>query len=92
MQGTGQRSAGLVTDYADGFVTDPELLSHGTSTPSDPSPFFAALMTRPYLSQIVVAPHLATSALTRTEAASASRLHQRLSGCAGSALVMLARM
>lgn len=57
MQGTGQSQAELVTSAGDGFVVDPELLATHKGS-SDPNPFFLALLEKPYLDQVVIAPHV----------------------------------
>lgn len=54
IEGTGQ--TGYHTNWGNGFVTDKAILSqYGLS---DPNPFFAALMNRPYLGRVVISPHV----------------------------------
>ena len=70
-----------MTDYADGFITDPVLLAQSRIAPSSPNAFFTELLGRPYLKQIVVAPHVFPSALTQEANASRRQLFERFSKC-----------
>lgn len=83
LQGTGQRESGLVADYADGFITDPELLKQSSHnhTPSDPSSFFKALLAKPWLGQVVIAPHLFPHARMPSLNTSREALFERFSRC-----------
>lgn len=61
-----------MTDYADGFVSDTGLLARHRNA-SSPVDFFTELLARPYLRQIVVAPHLSTLMLAISPAANMSQ-------------------
>ena len=63
LQGCGQAQARLVNNWGDGFVTDPVVLA-ATPGASDPNPFFRSLMGRPYLDQVVIAPHVYPPSIT----------------------------
>ncbi|KAK9803427.1 hypothetical protein WJX72_011774 [[Myrmecia] bisecta] len=54
IEGLGQQ--GYAKNWGDGLVTDPAIISKNGL--SDPNPFFQSLMTQPYLSQVVIGPHL----------------------------------
>ena len=41
--------------WGDGFITDPAIIAQTGA--SDPNPFFVSLLGRPYLDNIVIAPH-----------------------------------
>ena len=53
--GCGQ--AKLLANWGNGFATDPAVLSHVTPRASDASSFFIATWNKPYVDQIVLAPH-----------------------------------
>ena len=53
--GAGQ--AKLLANWGNGFATDPAVLSHVTPRASDASSFFIATWNKPYVDQIVLAPH-----------------------------------
>lgn len=61
VEGTGQNGfPGL--NWGDGFVTDAQLVSrYGIS---DPNPFFQTLLTKPYLNQVGVSPHVYPPSVT----------------------------
>jgi hypothetical protein len=54
IQGSGQTWKGAM-NWGDGFITDPTLISQ--TGMSDPNPFFQALLSKPYLNNVVIAPH-----------------------------------
>ncbi|KAK9809361.1 hypothetical protein WJX73_008925 [Symbiochloris irregularis] len=54
IEGTGQQSSGALC-WGDGFVTDQSYLQKFGG--SDPSPFFDKLLGRPYLQNVIIAPH-----------------------------------
>lgn len=67
IEGCGQ--ANLAKNWGDGICTDESLVS--SLGLSDPNPFFTSLLQKPYVSQVVAAPHvyppsisMATSATT----------------------------
>lgn len=68
-----------MADYADGFVTDPVLLAHSRLVPSSPAAFLTALLGKPYLQQVVIAPHVFPSTRMQASDASRTKLFQRLS-------------
>ena len=54
IEGTGQSWSGAMC-WGDGFITDRQKIdSTGTS---DPNPFFLQLITKPYVYNVVIAPH-----------------------------------
>jgi hypothetical protein len=53
VQGTGQYLAPVNANFGDGFSTDPAVA--GSSTPVN---FFTTLLTKPYLNQVALAPHV----------------------------------
>ena len=54
IEGAGQ--SGLALNWGDGIAADPSLIqSYGIS---DTNPFFTALLKKPYLNQVVAAPHV----------------------------------
>lgn len=63
VEGTGQQ--GLAKNWGDGLAADPALLG-GLS---DPNPFFQALLTRPYLEQVVMAPHVYPPSISLAQSA-----------------------
>ena len=79
-QGCGQAQAGLVNNWGDGFITDPAVLAAAPGA-SDPNPFFQSLMGKPYLNQVVIAPHVYPPSITNNPKLSASgpELYMRLS-------------
>ena len=80
LQGCGQVQAGLVNNWGDGFVTDPAVLAAAPGA-SDPNPFFQSLMGKPYLDQVVIAPHVYPPSITNNPKlpASGPELYMRLS-------------
>eukprot|EP00891_Asterochloris_glomerata_P009180 jgi/Astpho2/9180/fgenesh1_pg.00137_%23_8_t len=80
IQGCGQAQARLVNNWGDGFVTDPVVLA-ATPGASDPNPFFRSLMGRPYLDQVVIAPHVYPPSITNNPnlPASGPELYMQLS-------------
>ncbi|CAL8461992.1 g1523 [Coccomyxa elongata] len=54
IEGSGQSWQGAM-NWGDGFITDPNLISQRGM--SDPNPFFTALLSKPYLNNVVIAPH-----------------------------------
>lgn len=54
IEGAGQ--SGLAMNWGDGLAADPALIS--SKGISDTNPFFSTLMNKPYLSQVVAAPHV----------------------------------
>lgn len=60
IEGTGQ--GGIGANWGDGFATDPTLITQNGL--SDPNPFFKALMTKPYLNQVVISPHVYPPSVT----------------------------
>lgn len=60
VEGTGQ--GGIGANWGDGFATDPALIAqYGLS---DPNPFFKALLTKPYINQVVISPHVYPPSVT----------------------------
>ncbi|BDA42796.1 probable major extracellular endoglucanase [Coccomyxa sp. Obi] len=54
VEGTGQNGIGAA--WGDGFVTDGDLISQDGL--SDPRPFFDGLLSKPYVDQVVLSPHV----------------------------------
>lgn len=54
IEGLGQQGAGAIC-WGDGLGTDSAFLQKNAG--SDPTPFFNELLTRPYLENVVIAPH-----------------------------------
>lgn len=62
VEGTGQ--GGIQANWGDGFCTNPQIISqYGLS---DPNPFFQALLTKPYLNQVIISPHVYPPSVTHT--------------------------
>jgi hypothetical protein len=60
IEGAGQGQIGC--NWGDGFCTDPNLIAqYGLS---DPNPFFQQLLTKPYLNQVVISPHVYPPSVT----------------------------
>ena len=53
IEGSGQLGAAM--NWGDGYITDATAIRIGGL--SDPNPFFTALLGRPYLNNVVIAPH-----------------------------------
>ncbi|KAL3142124.1 hypothetical protein ABBQ32_004742 [Trebouxia sp. C0010 RCD-2024] len=81
VEGLGQ--SGLANNWGDGICTDENTIKqYGIS---DPNPFFTSLMGRPYLSQVVVAPHIYPPSISKaTDKYQGSGLYDRLSKSFGS--------
>ncbi|MBA2727273.1 MAG: cellulase family glycosylhydrolase [Parachlamydiaceae bacterium] len=60
IEGTGQGSIGA--NWGDGFATDPTLIS--ANGLSNPKSFFDTLLTKPYLNQVVISPHVYPPSVT----------------------------
>ncbi len=54
IEGAGQGALGK--NWGDGSATDPTIIS--ARGLSDPNPFFSALLQKPYLSQVIIGPHV----------------------------------
>lgn len=54
IEGSGQSWKGAM-NWGDGFITDRQLINERGM--SDPNPFFLTLLTKPYLNNVVIAPH-----------------------------------
>ena len=54
IEGTGQSWSGAMC-WGDGFITDRKKID--ASGMSDPNPFFLQLITKPYVYNVVIAPH-----------------------------------
>jgi hypothetical protein len=54
IEGAGQGPLGK--NWGDGTCTDPAIIA--ARGLSDPNPFFTELLQKPYLSQVVIAPHV----------------------------------
>ena len=54
VEGAGQGAIGK--NWGDGIATDPQIIS--SRGLSDPNPFFAALLQKPYIDQIIIGPHV----------------------------------
>lgn len=54
VEGAGQGALGK--NWGDGTATDPNVIS--SRGLSDPNPFFSALLQKPYLSQVIIGPHV----------------------------------
>jgi hypothetical protein len=54
VEGCGQGALGK--NWGDGTATDPTIIS--ARGLSDPNPFFNALLTKPYLDQVIIGPHV----------------------------------
>lgn len=84
VQGTGQKTEGLVANWGDGLATSAALLK---ALPlSDPNPFFQALMKQTYLNQVVIAPHVYPPTVTAAEEGGTTfgqALYKRLSDSFG---------
>jgi hypothetical protein len=63
VEGTGQGN--FVMNWGDGLVTDPATIAR--TGISDPNPFFRALMGRPYLNNVVVAPHVYPPSISKAQ-------------------------
>lgn len=80
IEGTGQ--GGIGANWGDGFATDPTLVSQNGL--SSPKAFFDALMTKPYLNQVVISPHVYPPSVTgATQNFSGSGLYNRLTNSFG---------
>ena len=55
LEGTGQLGT-VAMNWGDGFATDPAVVTAGHV--DDARPFFEKMMTKPYLNNIVISPHL----------------------------------
>jgi Cellulase (glycosyl hydrolase family 5) len=64
VEGTGQ--GGIGANWGDGFVTDATLISQNGL--SDPNPFFQTLLTKPYVNQVVISPHVYPPSVTNASA------------------------
>lgn len=60
IEGTGQSNMGA--NHGDGFATDQALIAQNSL--SDPRPFFDILLTKPYLNQVVISPHVYPPSVT----------------------------
>jgi hypothetical protein len=80
VQGNGQ--PGLAKNWGDGLATDPVLVS-GLGL-SDPNPFFQALLQKPYLEQVVMAPHVYPPSVTKAWSATAVGAPSQDSPCSRS--------
>ena len=76
LEGCGQ--PGLAKNWGDGMAVDPELVkARGLS---DPNPFFRALLTKPYLNQVVAGPHVySPSVSSAQDSTQGPPLYKRLS-------------
>jgi aryl-phospho-beta-D-glucosidase BglC (GH1 family) len=63
VEGTGQGN--FVMNWGDGLVTDAATIAR--TGISDPNPFFKALLTRPYLNNVVVAPHVYPPSISKAQ-------------------------
>ena len=54
IEGSGQSWQGAM-NWGDGFITDQNLISQRGM--SNPNPFFISLLSKPYLNNVVIAPH-----------------------------------
>ncbi|KAK9793451.1 hypothetical protein WJX73_008796 [Symbiochloris irregularis] len=82
VQGTGQKAGGLVANYGDGLATSLGVLKSFDPPLSDPNPFFRQLLKRPYLNQVVIAPHVYPPSISLVEGGPTtlgSTLYKRLS-------------
>ena len=80
LEGCGQ--PGLAKNWGDGMAVDPELVkARGLS---DPNPFFRALLTKPYLNQVVAGPHVySPSVSSAQDSTQGPPLYKRLSQVRG---------
>ena len=60
VEGTGQ--GGIGCNWGDGFCTDPTLIRQDGL--SDPTRFFKTLLSKPYLNQVVISPHVYPPSVT----------------------------
>ena len=75
----GQVASPILANYGDGFATD-SALPTGYSTPIL---LFNALLAKPYLQQVVLAPHLYGPSVTRELLQAAGPLHGTQAACLG---------
>lgn len=80
IEGTGQGD--IDANWGDGFATEPMLISEHQL--SDPTPFFEALLEKPYVDQVVISPHVYPPSVTHAaENYTGEGLYKRLSDSFG---------
>lgn len=79
IEGTGQ--LGLGVNWGNGFATDSSIIS--STGISDPNPFFSQVLTRQYVDQIIIAPHIYPPSVTGATAQSGQALWTLLSQSVG---------
>lgn len=76
IQGSGQYAAPTYTNYGDGYCTNSSLLGSG----SNPTDFFTTLLSKEYVSQVMLAPHVyGPSVSDQSSESSGTALFTRLS-------------
>ena len=63
VEGAGQGALGK--NWGDGIATDPQVIS--SRGLSDPNPFFTALLQKPYLSQVIIGPHVYPPSISQAQ-------------------------
>ena len=79
IEGTGQ--LGLGVNWGTGFATDPQLIS--STGISNPNAFFTQLLTRPYVNQVIIAPHIYPASITGSTGQSGQALYSTLTEAVG---------
>ena len=72
IEGLGQQGAGAIC-WGDGFSTDSDFLQQNAG--SDPTDFFNTLLTKPYLQNVVIAPHYYGPSISKQTSGCAACLH-----------------
>ena len=79
IEGTGQ--LGLGVNWGNGFATNSPLIS--STGISDPNAFFTQLLTRSYVNQVIIAPHIYPASITGSTGQSGQALYSTLTEAVG---------